>query len=349
MKPSHSTASRLDLFVVGIDLGATVVRAGAFTEDGEMLVVKQVNIEASQGVEPGLVRIADLVTGVIQSVRESRADNQSPNILRGIGIGSTGPLDVFKGTLLNPETMPGWVNVPIVSWMEGRFGAPACLENDADVAALGEYWKGAGQGVSRLYAITVGTGIGAACIIDGQIYCGFEGFHPEGGHQVIDPSGPQCYCGARGCWESLCSGAAIARRAREMFLSEVEPPSSSEHVGRSILLDLAQGNPRNIDARLVAEAARQGDPLACQVIEQAARYFALGVFNVLMLFFPQAIVLSGGVMNSLDLFRPAIQQAVEAAQPYIPANQVRILKAQLGYYAGLYGAAFTILRKTGDM
>jgi len=231
------------------------------------------------------------------------------------------------------------VDVPIVSWMEDRFKVQACLENDADVAALGEYWMGAGKGVSRLYAITVGTGIGAAFVIDGQVYRGMGGFHPEGGHQVIDPSGPLCYCGAHGCWESLASGSAIARRAREMYAQ------SSQTEGDSILGKLAQGDIERIDARMAAEAARQGDPMARQVIEQAARYFSLGVFNLLMLFFPEMIVLSGGVMKSLDLFMPAIQQAVSEAQPYLPAGDVRILPAQLGYYAGLYGAAYAILHK----
>jgi len=280
-----------------------------------------------------------VVGQVIQDVQGDQDAVEAKRILRGIGIGSTGPLDVNKGILLNPETIPGWVNVPIVPWIEDRFGVPACLENDADVAALGEYWMGAGQGVSRLYAITVGTGIGTACVIDGQVYRGHKGFHPEGGHQVIDPSGPLCYCGAHGCWESLASGSAIARRAREMFTA------SSELVVSSTLGNLAHGNPERIDARMVAEAARQGDLLANRIIDQAARYFSLGVFNLLMLFFPEMIVLSGGVMKSLDLFMPAIQQAVNEAQPYLPAGEVCILPAQLGYYAGLYGAAYAVLRR----
>jgi glucokinase len=326
-------------FVVGIDLGATNVRAGVFTETGELLVVREIHIEARKGVRPGLERIAHLVDQVIQEARKGQPENGARGLLHGIGIGSTGPLDVYNGVLLNPETMPGWVNVPIVSWIEERFGVPARLENDADIAAFGEYWMGAGQGVSRLYAITVGTGIGAACVIDGQVYRGFKGFHPEGGHQVIDPSGPLCYCGVRGCWESLCSGAAIARRAGELGM---EPPAGSEPTGGSMLA----GGWLGLDAHTVAEAARRGDPVARQVIDQAAHHLALGVVNVLMLFFPEVIVLSGGVMKSLDLFMPAIRQAVNDVQPYIPADEVRILPAQLGYYAGLYGAAYAILEAT---
>ena len=344
--------TRSETYIIGVDLGATIVRAGAFTESGELLGARQVEIQSREGVEAGLERIGGLVAGIIQEFGQEKERSSAPRTLRGIGIGSTGPLDVFRGLLVNPETLPGWVNVPIVSWVEERFGVPCCIENDAAAAALGEYWMGAGRGVSRLYAVTLGTGIGAAAVIDGQVYRGLSGFHPEGGHQIIDPSGPPCYCGAKGCWESLASGAAIARRAQEyarrMETARTQPRSGQRsfdtHQGVK-LMALADNQVERIDARLVAEAARRGDPLAVQIIDRAAQHFALGIFNILMLFFPEVIVLSGGVMKSLALFMPAIHQAVKSAQPYLPADQVRILPAQLGYYAGLYGAAYAILKK----
>ena len=123
----------------------------------------------------------------------------------------------FRGTINNPYTLPTWEDVPIVDFLVDRFGVPVSLENDADAAALGEYWQGAGRDVQRLCAVTVGTGIGTAYILHGKIVRGNGGWHPEGGHMIIDPSGPQCYCGAKGCWESLASGSAIALFAREQF------------------------------------------------------------------------------------------------------------------------------------
>ena len=128
-----------------------------------------------------------------------------------------------------------------------------------------------------LYAITVGTGIGTACIIDGQVYRGANGFHPEGGHQIVDPSGPQCYCGGKGCWESWSSGTAIGRAAREAL----QASGASTEPGKpgALLLALAEGEIERVDAGLVAEAARQGDPLALQVIERAARGFCHAVFS----------------------------------------------------------------------
>lgn len=306
-----------------------MVRAGAFTPEGEMLAVNQIEIQAQRGPEHGFQRICSLIEGLLEQVAQPEAR------LLGVGVGSTGPVDALTGLIVNPGTLPGWENVPLVAWLEERFSAPAFLDNDAAVAALGEYWMGAGRGVSRLYAVTLGTGIGTSCVIDGQTYRGAGGFHPEGGHQIIDPGGPLCYCGAHGCWESLASGTAIARAAR---LAAVNQPESQ-------LLALASGNPARIDARIVSEAALQGDPLARAVIGRAAEYFAIGLFNLLMLFFPDVIVLSGGVMHSSELFMPAINRALQNAQPYLPTKQVDIRLAQLGYYAGIYGAAYAILSR----
>lgn len=308
--------------VIGVDLGGTYVRAGAVTAQGELLTVQEVPIEAERGPQVGLARIRDLIQEVWHSSQAAK--------LVGIGIGSTGPVDPIRGVINNPFTLPGWANVPICAYLQETFHVPITLENDADVAALGEYWRGAGQGVSRLYAVTVGTGVGTALILDGQIYRGMDGNHPEGGHIVLDPNGPPCYCGARGCWESLCAGPAIAQRARQAEL------------GHSLLLELAQGDPEKIDARLVAEAARAGDPIARRVIEETAHYFSLGIVSLIFAIFPKMIVLSGGVMKSADLFLPHLKEVLKAHSAMIPADQVRIELAQLGYYAGLYGAAYTI-------
>ena len=318
--------------LIGVDLGATMVRAGAFTPLGEMLAVDQAENQAQYSPEAGFRRICDSIERLLRQVSPSGVR------LLGVGVGSTGPVDTLAGVIVNPGTLPGWVDIPLVDWMEAHFGAPALLENDAAAAALGEYWMGAGRGVSRLYAVTLGTGIGTACVIDGKSYRGAGGFHPEGGHQIIDPDGPWCYCGARGCWESLASGTAIARDAR---LAVADHPGS-----RLSLLsgdDLAQ-----IDARMVAEAALLGDPLARRVIGRAAEYFATGLFNLLMLFFPEVIVLSGGVMRSSELFMPAINRAVQTATPYLPMERVDIRLAELGYYAGIYGAAYAILQRISE-
>lgn len=295
---------------IGVDLGGTHVRAGAFDEQGQLLGQAEAGI-ASIGPDDGLGIIEQLIQSILESVNAST--------LLGIGIGSTGPLDPLRGTINNPYTLAGWSDVPIVKRLNQVFRVPVRLENDADGAALGEYWQGAGRGAKRLYAVTVGTGVGTALIVDGKIYRGVDGSHPEGGHQLIDPNGPECYCGHRGCWESLISGPAIA------------------NAGRDIL---------NMDAASIAEAARRGDKSALAIMKKAARDFSLGIVNIISFFVPDVLVLSGGVMKSADLFLPTLEQTLKTPNPMVPFESVRILPAQLGYYAGLYGGAYMILSET---
>lgn len=306
---------------IGVDIGGTLVRVGAFDGEGQLLGQREAGI-ASIGPDNGLRLIERLIRETLDS-----ANSQS---LLGIGIGCTGPLDTVRGLVNNPFTLEGWSRVPIVERLNEIFNVPVRLENDADAAALGEYWRGAGRGARRLYAVTVGTGVGTALIVDGNIYRGVDGSHPEGGHQLIDPNGPECYCGHRGCWESLISGPAISSAAQ----------SAKNNVH---LLALADDNPDRIDARLVADAARAGDPTAVEITQKAARDFSLGIINVISLFVPDVLVLSGGVMKSADLFLPTLEQTLKTPNPMVPFNRVHILPAQLGYYAGLYGGAYMIL------
>lgn len=309
---------------IGVDIGGTLVRAGLFDPDGSLVVQNEASM-ASIGPDDGLRLIEDLIQKTMDSVK-------SPSLL-GIGIGCTGPLDTVRGQINNPYTLEGWNNVPIVERLTTTFKVPVRLENDADAAALGEYWQGAGREAKRLYAVTVGTGVGTALIIDGKIYRGLDGSHPEGGHQLIDPNGPECYCGYRGCWESLISGPAISSFAR----------TAKNNEG---LVVLADGDQNRITARLIADGARSGDALARGIMQKAAHDFSLGMINIISLFVPDVIVLSGGVMKSADLFLPTLAKMLKTPNPMVPFDQVRILPAQLGYYAGLYGAAYMILSET---
>jgi glucokinase len=316
----------MDNVIVGIDLGGTIVRAGAFDSQGKLLVVHETPIEAARGPEFGLRKIQGLIEQVL-------AESGTKSLV-GIGIGSTGPLDPILGIINNPFTLPGWDNVPIVEWMQKSFSVPVTLENDADAAALGEFWQGAVRNTRRLYAVTVGTGIGTALIIDGQIYRGLEGSHPEGGHMVLDPSGPLCYCKMRGCWESLCAGPAIERQAREANLTG------------SHLLEMSERDPEKISARIVCEAARMGDQTALSIVEKVSEYFTQAILNIAILFAPDIIVLSGGVMRSADLFMPRIQQTMQEYREMVPTHRIQIVPAQLAYYAGLYGSAYTIFNNS---
>ncbi len=314
--------------VIGIDLGGTNVRAGILDRSGKLLGWAETPIEAARGPQAGLERTA----GLVEQVRQAAGAVE----LLGIGIGSTGPVDREKGAIQNPYTLPTWEDVDIVSPLAQRFGVPVTIENDADAAALGEYWMGAGRGASRLYMVTLGTGVGTAFICDGLLYRGANGVHLEGGHMLLDPSGPECYCGGRGCLESLASGPAIAQYAREQARQR-----------STRLRDLVQGDLERIDARLVSQAAADGDPLAREAMERAAYYLGLGLVNLIHLFFPDVIVLGGGGMKSYPLFKPTLDALIQRHAVMMPADQVRLELARLDQRAGVVGAGYAILEIVG--
>jgi len=304
---------------IGVDLGGTNVRVGLFLADGKILNWQQDEILAFQGPQAGLQKIYGLIENVL---------DQSDQPLAGIGIGSTGPIDRLRGCIQNPYTLPGWEDVDIVSPLREKYKVPIAFENDADAAALGEYWIGAGRGAERVMMVTFGTGIGTGLVLNGKIYRGIGGAHPEGGHILIDPNGPECYCGAHGCWESLASGPAIAAYAQQLPFQK--NGYIAQHSGR---------DPQEITAALIFAGDQAGDQTCAHIVDRAAQHIGLGLVSLMMLTLPDCVVLGGGVMRSFERMKPRINAIIENHNVIIPAKQVRLQMAALGQQAGIYGAA----------
>jgi glucokinase len=232
--------------------------------------------------------------------------------LSGIGIGCAGPVEPKRGLINNPYTLTGWNRCDIVSPLRTHFGLPVCLENDADAAALGECFCGAGRGLDPVVMLTFGTGIGGAAIVGGRIYRGANGEHPELGHIPIANDGPPCYCGSHGCLESLSSGTAIAEAGRGLGL---------------------------VDARQVFSAARQGQPAAQAIVHRAVNAAAIAAWTVFHTFLPQRLILGGGIMDEhFDLFARVMHERLAVATQFSYAR-VSISRATLGNDAGVIGAA----------
>jgi glucokinase len=245
-----------------------------------------------------------------------------------IGVSFGGPADYTTGRVRLSHHVPGWENMPLQAMLENEFHAPARIDNDANVAALGEYRFGAGQGASSLMYITVSTGVGGGWILNGDIWRGQDGMAGELGHVVVDPAGPVCLCGKRGCVERLASGPYLAQHARELLTAD---PASG-----AILRGLAGGAITQVDARRVAEAAAQGDPLAAQVLTEAAHHLGVGIGNAANLINPGRFVLGGGVTKSGDLWWQAVRQAARATA--LPEVLFELAPAGLGDDAPLWGA-----------
>lgn len=305
--------------VLAADLGGTRLRAALADLEGRFLRRLEWATEAERGRQALLERIVAL----IQQVRGDTPDED----LLGIGVGTPGPLDPTTGVVLSAPNMPGWVDLPLQAVLEERLGLPVRLVNDANGAALGEWVYGAGRGHQNLVYITISTGIGGGVIADGRLLLGHRGLAGEVGHMTLQADGPRCNCGNYGCWEALASGTAIGRDGAE----EVR-------AGRSALLQqLCRGQPEQVDARMVGQAAAQGDAAASEIIKRAARYCGVGMVNLLHLYSPEIILVGGGVAKLGDLlFRPMRRAVREQAMPAY--RNVPIDPASLGENMGLLGA-----------
>jgi glucokinase len=298
--------------VGAVDIGGTNMTVGVVDGSGRVLQRADTPTLPREGFAPAMSRVGGLLEQLGSSVGQR---------LDGIGIGCTGPVDPFSGEISEVENLPGWRGNNPVAVLGQRFGLRVAMENDADAAALGELLWGAGHGWRNLICVTVGTGIGGGIILSGALYRGVDGAHPEIGHHAIDDSsGPQCYCGARGCWESLASGTAIAAHARDA--------APVDYPGRD-----------SLTAEELCARARRGDTFALREVRRAGRYLGIGVANLITLYAPDAIVLSGNVMESADLFMPLIREVVRGSCGLVPADRVMLSKATLGNAAPLVGAA----------
>ena len=294
-----------------VDIGGTKIAVGAIDASGRVLGRADTPTAAGEGFDAAMDRIADL----LDSVRTKAGIE-----IDGIGIGCTGPIDPLSGKIGEVEFLPGWRGANPVATLAGRFNVDVAMENDADAAVLGEWQWGAGRGRRNLICVTIGTGIGGGIVLNGALYRGVGGAHPEIGHHVIDDSGPPCYCGARGCWEVLASGPAIAAHARANLPADY--PQRDE-----------------MTAADLCARARGGDGLAQAEVARAGRYLGIGIANLISLYTPDAIVLSGSVMESADLFMPAIRAVVRSQCTQVPSNRVELGLAALGGEAPLIGAA----------
>jgi glucokinase len=277
----------------------------------------------------------DAVVGrIVKLARASMAAAQGKEIA-GIGIGSPGPLDTRTGVVLLTPNL-GWTNMPLRDRVTDALGLPATLDNDANCAIFGEWWRGAARGVRHVVGLTIGTGIGGGIVLDGTIYHGASDVAGEIGHMTIDPSGRLCKCGNYGCLEAYASGPAIASRALEGIVAGYD----------TALPKYVAGDLSKITAQVVYEAAHDGDEFALEVVRETAKLLGAGVANIVNIFNPDVVVICGGVtLAGAKLFVPLKSEVRRRA--FKPAVDVcRIVPGELTGTAGVYGAAAVFMTRT---
>ena len=315
-------------YVVGIDIGGTNIVAGTVAEDGsEVLGLVSEPTLPEQGAEGVLSRIMKLARASMAAARGKE--------IAGLGIGSPGPLDTTTGVVLLTPNL-GWVNFPLRDRVAGALGMPATLDNDANCAIFGEWWRGAARGASHVVGLTIGTGIGGGIVLAGRVYRGKSDIAGEIGHMTNDLNGRRCKCGNYGCLEAYASGPAIAARAIE----GIEAGADSS-LPRYVNGDLAR-----ITAQIVYEAAHDGDGYALEVVHDTAKFLGAGVANVVNIFNPEVVVICGGVTLAGDkLFLPLRSEVKRRA--FKPAVEAcRIVPGELTGTAGVYGAAAVFMQRT---
>jgi len=326
----------MEKFSIGVDLGGSNLRVGAYSQGGQMLGSVVLPTQAASG------HVA-VIEKMCESIRSLHAKVASHGEFAGVGIGSPGPLSLPDGVLHNPPNLPGWDGVELLREVSQRLPWPVWVESDANVAALAECRIGAGSeyGVDSLCMITLGTGVGGGIVLEGNLWHGLNGAAGEVGHGPLILDGPPCNCGARGCLELYASATGVVRRAHELALHD--------GVGKS---------KDDLTAARVAQLASAGNAVARQIYDEAGYALGLGLANLINTFNLPLYTIGGGVSAAWDLFAPRMFATIEEfsyvyrmSQPAQPdtfeAGSTHICRARLGSDAGLSGAALLPFQSEG--
>jgi glucokinase len=319
-------------FAIGVDLGGTNLRIAAVDEQGRLMEKVTLGTKTVLGRD-------HVLNDMCEAIRHASDKYKGAGELLGVGIGVPGIIDMQTGMMRESPNLPGWADYPVRSEIEKRLGAPVILENDANVAALGEKWLGAGRHVGDMAMLTLGTGVGGGLVLGGKIWHGMTGMAGELGHTTVDPNGVTCGCGNRGCLEQYASATAVKRMAMEA-ISSGEAPELAYAMNR---------NPE-FSAKMVYELAEQGDEPARQIFQKVGQALGVVLANLVNTFNLRMYVIGGGVASAWKAFAPTMLEEVRKRSfVYVattPADTqgktwqtTVITQAQLGSDAGLIGAA----------
>jgi len=327
------------IYSIGVDLGGTNLRIAAVDSDGKLLEKLTTGAEVQRGRD----FVINEMCAAIESLRVKYRDSGQ---LAGIGIGVPGFIDMDSGTVVRSPNLPDWLNFPVREQIEGKLGTTVVLENDANAAAMGEQWLGAGRNMDHMAMYTLGTGVGGGLIFNGRLWHGMNGMANELGHINVEPEGHPCGCGSRGCLEQYASATAIVRMAQEAIAAGDAP-------------DLAAGARGNVEftSRGIYQLALQGHVSAQKIYRKVGRALAIGIGGMVNALNLPMYVIGGGVASAWEAFAPAMFEGLKfrsfiysttAPDKVGPGRKHTVVTiALLGSDAGLYGAARLPLLKAG--
>ena len=312
--------------IASVDLGGTNIKAALFSVDGELLVKNSWPTEAEKGYQYVLENIGSIIQQLSAKGQVFLDD------IKGVGIGVPALMSE-RGRHLVMAPNLRWSNKELIKDLQALLAKPVYAHNDANLAALGEWWQGSGKGMENILMVTIGTGIGSGLILEGKLYTGASGMGAEIGHMVVDLSETNsCSCGRRGCLETYTAAPAVVGEALRL-MAEGE---------RSNFLST-----RGITAKDVYQAANSKDPLAEKVVNRAALYLGTALANVLNLLDLDAVIIGGGVSNAGDTLLNPLKEVIKEEVLFFDRRPTKIIRSLLGNDAGMYGAALWVLSEGG--
>jgi glucokinase len=315
-----------DPWAIGVDLGGTKIEVARVTNGGKLLERRRRPTQVEAGPDAIIAEIAGAVKDLI-------ADGGSPPL--GVGVGLAGQIDPHQGVVRFAPNLR-WQEVPFQEELSQSLRLPVVVTNDVRAATWGEWLHGAGMGCDDLVCLFAGTGIGGGVVSGGKILSGCSNTAGELGHMTIDLNGPPCTCGNRGCLEALAGGWAIALHAKEAVNADPE--------AGAFLLRMAGGGFETITAKIVAEAAKAGDPLARRLVDSAAQALTAGAVSLINAFNPCRLILGGGVIEGLPYLVDQIDRGIRGRALPAATELLQVLPAELGKDAGVIGAAMLVIR-----
>ena len=315
-------------YLVGIDMGGTFIKTAILNREGEIIAKVEIPSEKEKGPDGVIANMCQSVVLVTEK------ENINIDKVAAIGIGSPGPLNTKKGIVRNAVNLPGWIDIPLRERISSEFNIPANLENDANAAAYGEYWRGAGEKSKIMIAYTLGTGVGGGIIINGHLVRGTSDGAGELGHVTVVPEGDLCACGNNGCVEAYASATALVRRTKQKL-----------EKGADSILNQWISEGKQLTSKLIDDARRLGDDFATEAIRELGYYLGIGVSSAVSMLNPDAIVLGGGMMKAGQVIIDPVWEQIRRRVFKAIWESLEVVPAKLGNDAGVTGAAGLILER----
>jgi len=304
--------------VLGIDIGGTNIRAAIVNYNGKIEKRKKIKSNARNGVEKLIENLGTIST----HFKEFRPDF--------IGIGIPGIIDQKNGILTQAPNISGIKNYPLLKKLKAYISNEnIIIENDANAAALGEFWMGAGSGSGSLLMLTLGTGLGGGIVLNGRLWQGEDGMAGEIGHIIIDPNGPLCNCGNNGCFESFVSAEAIRRTVKNnKILKELTKDSHLDDIPEKIM-----------------QFAKDGNKESLKIWEEIGKYLGIGITSLINLLNVDSVIIGGGLSNAWELFEKNMIDEIDKRALHGPRSRLKICRAKLGDDAGIFGCGYLAFKE----